>query len=118
VTKSQDLSFGDRLRELRKAKGLTQKGLAAKVDLDFTYLSKVETGSAEPPREDKIRKLAAALNADAEELVLLAGKVPKELRRVVTENSAAPTLLRALRDKEFTVEELEALMAKLKEQKE
>ena len=38
------MSFGERLRELRKAKGLTLRDMAAKVGVGFTYLSRVETG--------------------------------------------------------------------------
>lgn len=35
-------SFGDRLRELGKAKEFSLRDLAALVDVDFTYLSKIE----------------------------------------------------------------------------
>ena len=114
MAESQDLSFGDHLRELRKAKGLSQKELAERVDIDFTYLSKIETGSAAPPAEDTIRKLADVLRADADRLTLLAGKVPKDLGEVVTGSRTIPTLLRAMRDKEFTEEELEACLRQLR----
>ena len=38
--------FGERLRELRKERGLTQRALAQTIGLDFTYLSKIECGVA------------------------------------------------------------------------
>lgn len=109
--------FGDRLRELRKAKGLTQKDLADKVKIDFTYLSKIETGGAPPPAEETIHDLARVLKADADELILLAGKVPKDLGKVVTSSITVSTLLRAMKDKEFTDEELQQCLRDLKDRK-
>jgi len=110
-------SFGNRVRELRKAKGLTQKDLAASVKLDFTYISKVETGKADPPGEDVVRRLAKALGADPEELVYLAGKVPKALRGVVASSSAIPVVFRALRDGTIDDEELKSLVEALRARK-
>ncbi|WP_291934241.1 helix-turn-helix transcriptional regulator [Limnohabitans sp.] len=40
--------FGLRLKELRDAKGMTQEDLAEKAELFRTYLSRIETGSANP----------------------------------------------------------------------
>ena len=114
MSESQDLSFGDSLRELRKEKGLSQKDLAERVGIDFTYLSKIETGNAAPPAEDTIRKLADVLRADADKLILLAGKVPKDLGKVVTGSKTMPTLLRAMKDKEFTEEQLEECLRQLR----
>src|SRR5579885_3812871 len=66
------MTFGERLRELRKAKNLGQRALADMVDINFTYLSKIENGRldfAQFPSEDLIRKLAKALDADEDELL-------------------------------------------------
>lgn len=73
------MTFGQRLRELRKAKGITQRELANKVGISFTYISKIENISAPPPREEVIVALAYALDVDADELLGLAKKVPFEL---------------------------------------
>lgn len=99
---------------MRKEKGLSQKDLAERVDIDFTYLSKIETGSAAPPAEDTILRLADVLRADADKLILLAGKVPKDLGKVVAGSKTMPTLLRAMKDKEFTEEQLEECFRLLK----
>lgn len=42
------VSLGEAIRNLRKASGLTQKGLAGMVGVNPTYLSHVETGRREP----------------------------------------------------------------------
>lgn len=77
------MTFGQRLRELRKHLGLSQRDLAEKVDMDFTYLSKVETGTMPPPSEKKILALAKVLNADSDELLSLANKMPSDLAKKV-----------------------------------
>jgi transcriptional regulator with XRE-family HTH domain len=72
-------SFGERLRELRKSTGMSQREVADKVGIDFTYLSKIESGTMLPPSEKVIRKLADALGGDKDELITLAGKVPSDV---------------------------------------
>lgn len=58
------MTFGQRLRELRIEKGMTQKELAAKAKIDFTYLSKIETSVMSPPRAKTILALARGLGVD------------------------------------------------------
>lgn len=41
---SINIKIGDRIRELRKAKGISQEGLANLAEVDRTYMTKVETG--------------------------------------------------------------------------
>ena len=74
------MNFGERLRELRKEKGLTLRELAEKAGIDFTYLSKIENGRIPyTPAADTIRQLADVLKVDSIELLTLADKLPKEL---------------------------------------
>lgn len=95
------MTFGERLRELRKAKNLSQRALAEKVDINFTYLSKVESEKldfAQYPSEDLIRKLAKALDADVDELLLLAKKIPPDIRDRVIERPDAFRKIASLDD--------------------
>ena len=41
------LTFGQKIRELRKAKGLGQRAVATEVGINFTYLSKIENDKVE-----------------------------------------------------------------------
>lgn len=75
--------FGKRLRELRKAKGMSQRYLADQVGVDFTYISKVETNALPPPSEKTILAMAQALDVDADELLVLAGKIPSDLAKCI-----------------------------------
>jgi transcriptional regulator with XRE-family HTH domain len=94
--------FGGRVRELRKLKGLSLRELAPLVGVGFTYLSKVETGRldfGDYPSDLLIVKLAKALDADADELLLLANKIPEPIRQRVLERPEAFRTLAALDDR-------------------
>jgi transcriptional regulator with XRE-family HTH domain len=83
-TRDALMRFGDRVRELRTAQGLSQRALGQRVGVSFTYLSKVENGKmdfGDYPSEALIRRLAAALDADEGDLLLLAEKIPEPIRR-------------------------------------
>lgn len=93
-------SLGARLRQLRRGR-FTQRELAAKVDLDYTYLSKIENG-AETPSEAAVRRLAEVLEADAEDLLARAGKVSQGLRDQAEQDPEVALLLRRLPSMEAT----------------
>jgi transcriptional regulator with XRE-family HTH domain len=86
------MTFGQRLRELRKSKNLGQRPLAERVGINFTYLSKIENERldfAPFPGEELIRRLAKALDADEDELMLLAEKIPEQVRTRVLQRPDA-----------------------------
>jgi HTH-type transcriptional regulator, competence development regulator len=86
------MTFGEKVRELRKAKNLTLRELAVKVKVNFTYLSKIENQKlsfGEYPSEDLIRKLAKVLEGEVDELLLLAQKIPEDIRKRVVERPDA-----------------------------
>jgi len=103
------MTFGQRLRALRLERRLNQKELAAAAGIDVTYLSKLENARLEPPAEETIRRLAAALGAEPTELLLLAHKVPSDLNPIITRSPLVPRFLRAARN--LTDEEWQALIA-------
>ena len=60
-------AFGQSVAKHREAKGLTQEALAAKADLDRTYLSDIERGKRNPGIQNVIR-LAKALGVKTAKL--------------------------------------------------
>ena len=62
-------SFGARLKTLRKARGLTQKEVAAQVSVQHTHYNKYEAGLYVPPME-KVVLLASIFGATLDYLVL------------------------------------------------
>ena len=87
-----DYNFGRKLRELRKAAGLTQRQLAHQVGVNFSYLSKIESGTMPPPSEQVIIRLAEVLNADRDELLVLAGKIPADIAMILKNRQAIEIL--------------------------
>jgi transcriptional regulator with XRE-family HTH domain len=98
------MTFGERVRELRKGKELSLRALAAKVGVGFTYLSRVETGRmtyGDYPSEGLIRKLAEALDADENELLVLAEKIPEKIKKRVLQRPEAFSKLADLDDRKL-----------------
>jgi transcriptional regulator with XRE-family HTH domain len=96
------MHFGERIRQLRRQQGLTQRGLAKSIGVSDTYISKVENENlhfGNYPSEKFIHKLAEVLDADEEELLLLADKVPAVIRKRVRERPDAFRTLAGLDDK-------------------
>lgn len=86
------MQFGEKIRELRLARNLTLRELAAKLDVNFTYVSKIENQKlsfGEYPSEELIRKIAKALGGDSDELLILADKIPKQIKKRVKERPDA-----------------------------
>ena len=60
--------FGERLRQLRKQKDLSQEQLAAKADLHRTYISDIERGARNVSLQN-IEKIAKALGMNTKDLM-------------------------------------------------
>jgi HTH-type transcriptional regulator, competence development regulator len=96
------LTFGKKIRELRRAKKLGQRAVAAAVGINFTYLSKIENDKvdfAAFPSEETIRKLAKVLEADVDGLLLMAEKIPDHIRKRVLERPDAFRMIAKLDDR-------------------
>lgn len=91
-------TFGQRIRRRRRELGLTQRQVADGLRLNFTYLSKLENDRGESPGENTVRKLAALLQDDEEELLAFAGKVPEQLRDRAQQDVTFARFLRRLPD--------------------
>jgi len=59
--------IGDRIREFRKKKGLSQEELAHRANLNTAHLGQIERGEKSPTL-DSIEKIAIALDITLEEL--------------------------------------------------
>lgn len=105
------MGFGEKVRELRLARNLTQRDLGAKVGVEFSYISKIENEKldfSDVPSERLIQKIAKALDADEYELLVLAAKVPPTIRQRFFERPDAFRVLAGLDDRT-----LDGLMSEL-----
>lgn len=94
--------FGKRIRELRKAKNLGQRALAEQIGVSHTYVSKIENEKldfSDYPSEKLIRRIAEALDADVNELLALADKIPDPIKERVIERLDAFRKIAELDDK-------------------
>ncbi len=68
--------FGDYLRELRQAQGLSLDDLASTAGISRTYLWKLERKPSVNPSLNRLRKLAAALGTTVGDLAGYANDLP------------------------------------------
>lgn len=85
------MAFGNYIREKRQERrkagdrDFSQRQLALRIEVEPSYLSKVERGLVAPPSEEKILRLAEELEVDPDLLLGLAGKVATELKEIIRE---------------------------------
>src|SRR5688572_3833393 len=95
-------TFGQILREIRRSKNLSQRDLAAKTGVDFTYISKLENDRMPPPAAETIIKLAEVLEAPQEILLATSGKVDNEIKEVITSSPEAVKFLNEVKHMQLT----------------
>lgn len=74
-----ELTIGQQLRTIRKARGLTLKWLAVRLGLDVSYVSRVECDLLQPARR-YIGDWASLLGVDADALFYAFGYIPPDLK--------------------------------------
>jgi HTH-type transcriptional regulator, competence development regulator len=66
--------LGQRLKQQRQARGLSQRQLATRAQVSHTILSKLESGDRDNIMSDVLRSLARALGCSADYLIDLYGE--------------------------------------------
>jgi transcriptional regulator with XRE-family HTH domain len=113
--------FGKRLRELREAKKATSpefglRRFAASVGISPTFLSLIEVGKFDPPAVDKVKRMAALLDQNPDELLALAGRIdPKLVEIVLSMPRALAEFLRAVQDMNLDSTNINALTNMIRE---
>lgn len=86
-------AFGDYVRTKRLQRNendaeFSLRKVAAAIDVEPSYLSKIERGEQPPPGEQTIVALAKQLGEDPDVLLALAGKVSDELQAIIRKRPA------------------------------
>ncbi len=81
------MDFGKRLRQLRQERNIGIKKLAKILGINYTYISKMESGNTYPS-EALIIKISRVLDHDPDELMLLAKKLPPDWKHVIYKDPA------------------------------
>lgn len=75
----EETPFASRVAEGMRVGGFTLRRFCRAVDLDPSFFSKVLSGKRSPPAEESVlRRIAAALELDAADLIVSAGRIPSE----------------------------------------
>lgn len=81
-------SFGSFVKDLRQNNGLSIKKLGSKLDINYSYISKIENNHSIPSK-NFIEKIAEIFGYDKEELMLRAGKIPEDIIEILKYNPKA-----------------------------
>ena len=112
--KNMAKTFGQALRELRRSKEVSQRDLAEKVGVDFSYISKLENDRLPPPAADTIVKLCKELGVPADELLASTGKMPTDVKERLSTSTAALEFVREAHEMNLTENEWKTLRRRLR----
>lgn len=81
-------NFGDYIRNLREAKqkedaSFSLRQMAVRLDIEPSYLSKVERGIEKNPSEQLVKKLSVELEQDENVMLAMVGKVSQEVKDII-----------------------------------
>lgn len=105
-------SFGEHVRNLRKAKGISLRQAATELDVSPSYLSKIEQNQVLPPKGQIIHKLARLLEVSPEDL---ATKATSRRNVHTAQKLGAPAELYALYRVVQDIDDLEIVRALLRQ---
>lgn len=95
------ITFGKVLQRIRRSKDMTQREVAKKIDMDFSYLSRLENDRFDSkPTPETIDKIADALSCDElehNELMGAAGRITGELEKAAQIANKNPEMMRLFR---------------------
>jgi len=68
-SQNNNQTIGDKIKQLRNKRGLTQDELARKSDLPYTTLTKIETNVITKPSIQTVMKIAKGLGIGVDDLI-------------------------------------------------
>lgn len=95
------MTFGKTLERIRRSKSATQREIATKIGMDFSYFSRLENDrfDSKPTREtiDKIAKALTCTEDERSELLAAAGRIDEELENATRRAASEEGLGRLFR---------------------
>lgn len=124
---SDEQTFGQQIRALRKERKMDQRTLAERVEarlqaqggrgFDVTYLSKIENARVDPPSTPAIIALGQELGVDVDELIALAGKVPPAMGETLKGSAGARIFYRSAIDLKLSEQDWQHLLEEARRRK-
>ena len=81
----RSITFGKKLKSLRREKGIGIKTLAPELKINYTYLSKLENDKILPSTE-LIKRISKYFNYDYDELLISANKIPEDVLKILQDD--------------------------------
>lgn len=113
-------AFGEFFRQKRVRLGLTLRTFCERFGLDPAYISRLETGNLNPPKnKDKLSSLAHALNMQEgstdwvnffDQAYLAKGEIPQDILIDKRSSQYLPLLFRTARGKKLSKKKLQELI--------
>lgn len=107
-------TFGQILKAIRREKEVSQRELADKVGVDFSYISKIENDRLPPPSAETILKISEVLKIPSEALLVSSGKVSLEIRDVISSSMEAIKFMNEAKKLNLTEDNWKTLIQKMK----
>ena len=76
-------TFGQYLRGKRREAGISQRELASRISLDYSYISKLENDRLPPPSAKTVVSIAEALSTSRDEFLARVGKIPSDVEEAI-----------------------------------
>lgn len=116
-----NVTFGKTLQRIRRSKGVTQRDVAQKIDMDYSYFSRLENDRFDSkPTRETIEKIAEALECTDEErgeLLAAAGRIDEELENAARIAGGQPKLGRLFKAVvQLPPEKIDDIMRKVDEE--
>jgi transcriptional regulator with XRE-family HTH domain len=108
-------SFGELLREQRRAAGISQRQLAKRIGVDFSYISKLENDRLPPPSSATAAKIAVELGCAPEGLLSAAKKFPAGVEGAIASEPSALRFLQRAVNLDLSSVEWDDMLARLDE---
>ena len=86
-------TFGQYLREERRRSGVSQRELAQRVSVDFSYISKLENDRLPPPSANTVIAIADVLGGARDEYLARVGKIPTDVEQAIATSPSAQGFL-------------------------
>ena len=106
-------TFGELLRKRRQAARLSQRQLAERAGVDFSYISKLENGRLPAAADDTVVRICTVLGCPAEEFFTAAKKLPTELGESLVGEPAAIRFLQEASRLQLSQKEWERMLGEL-----
>jgi len=108
------MTFGEKLKEIRRQQDISQRELAKTVGVDFSYISKIENDRLPPPAADTIIKISNALDIPEEILLSESGKLPSNVKNMISKKPKAVLFFQQAEKMDLSPAEWDELTSKLK----